>query len=46
MRRLPTIPVILAGFAAFLDLYMTQPLLPLLARTFKASTFHIGLRDS
>jgi len=43
MRRLPTIPVILAGFAAFLDLYMTQPLLPLLARTFKASTFHVGL---
>src|SRR6266849_3681762 len=43
MRRLPTFPVILAGFAAFLDLYMTQPLLPLLARTFKASTFDVGL---
>ena len=35
--------MILAGFAAFLDLYMTQPLLPLLARTFKASTFDVGL---
>ena len=30
-------PIILAGFAAFLDLYATQPLLPLLARTFHAS---------
>jgi YNFM family putative membrane transporter len=35
--------VVLAGFAAFLDLYATQPLLPLLARTFKASTFAVGL---
>lgn len=41
--RLPTFPVILAGFAAFLDLYSTQPLLPLLARTFGASTFEVGL---
>ena len=43
MRRLPTFPVVLAGFAAFLDLYATQPLLPLLARTFDASTFAVGL---
>ena len=41
--RLPTFPVILAGFAAFLDLYSTQPLLPLLARTFGASTFEVGM---
>jgi MFS family permease len=43
MRRPPTFPVILAGSAAFLDLYATQPLLPLLARTFNASTFKVGL---
>jgi predicted MFS family arabinose efflux permease len=43
MRRLPTLPVVLAGFAAFVDLYATQPLLPLLARTFDASTFAVGL---
>ena len=41
--RLPTFPVILAGVAAFLDLYSTQPLLPLLTRTFGASTFEAGL---
>ena len=41
--RLPTFPVILAGSAAFLNLYSTQPLLPLLARTFGASTFEVGL---
>jgi len=33
----------LAGFAAFVDLYATQPLLPLLARTFKASSFEVSL---
>jgi len=43
MRRLPTFPVVLAGFSAFLDLYATQPLLPFLARTFDASTFAVGL---
>src|SRR5438045_3190371 len=42
-RPLPTLPVVLAGFAAFLDLYAPQPLLPLLARTFGASTFEAGL---
>ena len=41
--RLPTLPVALAGAAAFLTLYATQPLLPLLARTFSASTFAVGL---
>src|SRR4051812_36480172 len=41
--RLPTFPIVLAGFAAFLDLYATQPLLPLLARTFDASAFQVGL---
>jgi predicted MFS family arabinose efflux permease len=43
MRRLPTVPVVLAGSAAFLNLYSTQPLLPLLTRTFGASTFDVGL---
>jgi YNFM family putative membrane transporter len=43
MRARPTVPVILAGLAAFLDLYSTQPLLPLLTRTFGASTFEAGL---
>ena len=31
------------GVAAFLDLYSTQPLLPLLTRTFGASTLEAGL---
>src|SRR6185295_8370472 len=43
MRRLPTLPVIVAGMAAFLDLYSTQPLLPLFTRTFGASPFQAGL---
>jgi predicted MFS family arabinose efflux permease len=43
MRREPTVPVALAGAAAFLGLYCTQPLLPLLSRTFGASTFAVGL---
>jgi MFS family permease len=42
-RRLPTVPVMLAGFAAFVDLYATQPLLPLLVRTFHASSFDVSL---
>jgi MFS transporter, YNFM family, putative membrane transport protein len=41
--RLPTFPVVLAGAAAFLNIYSTQPLLPLLSRTFDASTFTAGL---
>lgn len=43
MPRLPTLPIMLAGFAAFLDLYATQPLLPFLARTFHASNFDVSL---
>ena len=43
MRRLPTVPIILAGFTAFLDLYATQPLLPLLARTFNSSNLGVSL---
>jgi MFS transporter, YNFM family, putative membrane transport protein len=42
-RRLPTLPVVLAGSAAFLNLYATQPLLPLLARSFGATAFDVGL---
>jgi YNFM family putative membrane transporter len=42
-ERLPTVPVVLAGAAAFLDLYSTQPLLPLLTRTLGASPFEAGL---
>ncbi len=33
----------LAGFSAFLDLYSTQPLLPMLARLFGASRFAVSL---
>jgi YNFM family putative membrane transporter len=43
MSRPPTVPIMLAGFAAFLDLYATQPLLPLLARTFDASHLAVSL---
>ncbi|HEY6212645.1 MAG TPA: MFS transporter [Vicinamibacterales bacterium] len=43
MRRSPVVPVVLAGFAAFLDLYATQPLLPMLAHTFGASAFAVSL---
>src|SRR5437764_12054274 len=43
MRRLPTLPVMLAGFADFVDLDATQPLLPLLARTLHASSFAVSL---
>ena len=41
--RLPTFPVVLAGAAAFLNIYSTQPLLPLFTRLFGASTFEAGL---
>jgi MFS transporter, YNFM family, putative membrane transport protein len=43
VQRQPTVPVVLAGSVAFLNLYATQPLLPLLARTFHASAFEVGL---
>lgn len=42
-RSRPTVPIVLAGASAFLNLYATQPLLPLLARTFHASAFQVGL---
>jgi MFS family permease len=38
-----TLPIVLAGFAAFLDLYATQPLLPLLMDVFSASHFDVSL---
>lgn len=37
------VPVVLAGFTAFLDLYATQPLLPMLMRVFDASHFTVSL---
>jgi len=43
VRNPPTVPVVLAGTTAFLNLYATQPLLPLLARVFHASAFQVGL---
>ena len=39
----PVWPIVLAGASAFLNLYATQPLLPLLARVFRASPFQVGL---
>lgn len=42
-RARPTVPIVLAGASAFLNLYATQPLLPLLAGTFHASAFQVGL---
>ena len=39
----PVFPVVLAGFTAFLDLYATQPLLPLLMRVFDASHFAVSI---
>jgi MFS transporter, YNFM family, putative membrane transport protein len=38
-----TFPVVLAGFTAFLDLYATQPLLPLLERVFHATPAGVSL---
>jgi MFS family permease len=43
MRREPTAAIVLAGSAAFLNLYATQPLLPLFQRVFGASRFAVGL---
>ena len=43
MRGEPTLAIVLAGFAAFVGLYATQPLLPLLTRTFQATEFSVGL---
>ncbi len=41
--KTPTVSVALAGSAAFINLYATQPLLPLLARTYHASPLRAGL---
>ncbi len=41
--RPPVFPIVLAGFTAFLDLYATQPLLPLLMRVLNASHFAVSL---
>ena len=38
-----TIAIMLAGIAAFLNLYATQPLLPLFARDFDASPAEVSL---
>jgi predicted MFS family arabinose efflux permease len=43
MPALPTLAIVLAGFTAFLDLYATQPLLPLLMDVFGASHFDAGM---
>src|SRR5580765_4908337 len=43
MSRPRTFPIVLAGFTAFLDLYATQPLLPLLMRVFNASHLAVSL---
>jgi YNFM family putative membrane transporter len=44
LTKSPTVfPVVLAGFTAFLDLYATQPLLPLLMRVFDASHFAVSV---
>lgn len=44
-RRL-TIAVVLAGFCTFLQVYVTQPLLPEFRRIFAASEFHVSLTVS
>jgi predicted MFS family arabinose efflux permease len=43
MPRPRTFPIVLAGFTAFLDLYATQPLLPLLMRVFDATHVAVSL---
>ena len=40
------VAIVLCGVFAFIDLYATQPLLPLLARTFHASKAFVGLTVS
>lgn len=39
----PVWPVVLAGFTAFINLYATQPLLPLLTRVFDSTPFGVSL---
>ncbi|MFN7985008.1 MAG: MFS transporter [Vicinamibacterales bacterium] len=42
-KRPSVFPVVLAGFTAFLDLYATQPLLPMLMRVFDATHVTVSL---
>ena len=42
-RSIRTFAVVLAGFCAFLSVYATQPILPLLARVFQASEIVVSL---
>ena len=39
----PVWPVVMAGFCSFLDLYSTQPILPLLARELGAHQAEVSL---
>src|SRR4051794_8604855 len=41
-----TVAIMLAGVAAFLNLYATQPLLPMFARIFAASKAAVGMTVS
>src|SRR5262245_1520187 len=43
MSRPRPFPIVLAGFTAFLDLYATQPVLPMLVRVFGASQVAVSL---
>jgi predicted MFS family arabinose efflux permease len=43
LDRRSTLPVVLAGFTAFLSLYAPQPLLPLFQRIFGATHFAVSL---
>jgi MFS family permease len=43
VSRTPLLPVLLAGFSAFLGFYATQPLLPLFSRVFHADAFAVSL---
>jgi len=43
MNRHRKLAVVLAGFCAFVPLYATQPLLPMLARLFHASAIEVSL---
>src|SRR4051794_702232 len=46
MTRHRTLAVMLAGFSAFVPLYATQPLLPMLSRIFHVSAVEVSLTVS
>ena len=46
LSAVSTIAIMLAGIAAFLNLYATQPLLPMLVRIFSASKAAVGMTVS